>query len=348
MNQRDNFTAMTALTLLIADLAAPVGFATQPRSTALDAILAQSNVTLSDGQSVESAVLSAFGSATTSTASLTRLADTGEHSQTPWMRADPVHFAVSRDNVQLFDSHVVRPTAHEMVAIADTLNAHFAADGLGFQFPNPARGYVGLAADDVPITTPLWAMAGANVFDHLPRGHTTTNWRAITNEIQMLLHGHGVNVAREARGEPAINGLWCWGAGALPTSCASVVPFTDVFAHLAIARGAAMHFNLGLHTLATDYQSIAHVLPQNTLVVLHTPARDIRRGDPTAWANVVASIEANWLQPVHTAFNAGAISQLSLILPNEQFTLHAAVRRPTPLERITRYFTKQRRFIEYA
>ena len=36
---------------------------------------------------------------------------------------------------------------------------------------------------------------------------------ALLNEAQMVLHAHPVNEAREARGEPAVNSLWLWGAG---------------------------------------------------------------------------------------------------------------------------------------
>ncbi len=42
------------------------------------------------------------------------------------------------------------------------------------------------------------------------------SWYRLLNEMQMFMHQHEVNQQRMARGEPAINSLWCWGAGELP------------------------------------------------------------------------------------------------------------------------------------
>ena len=38
--------------------------------------------------------------------------------------------------------------------------------------------------------------------------------RALVNELQMLLHEHPVNEQRAAHGQPTVNSVWLWGAGA--------------------------------------------------------------------------------------------------------------------------------------
>jgi hypothetical protein len=50
--------------------------------------------------------------------------------------------------------------------------------------------------------------AGRNIDAWLPKGPSSRGWRRLANELQMLWHDHPVNLARQARGLPVINGLW--------------------------------------------------------------------------------------------------------------------------------------------
>ena len=64
---------------------------------------------------------------------------------------------------------------------------------------------------------PLAARAAGR--DVEPRGAAAARRAAtLLNEAQMVLHAHPVNEAREARGEPAVNSVWLWGAGRAPRS----------------------------------------------------------------------------------------------------------------------------------
>ena len=48
---------------------------------------------------------------------------------------------------------------------------------------------------------------------YLPTGEGATQWAKLTNEMQMLLFEHPVNLAREANKLPTINSIWCYGGG---------------------------------------------------------------------------------------------------------------------------------------
>ena len=56
----------------------------------------------------------------------------------------------------------------------------------------------------------------------LPQGADALLVHGWVNEIQMLLHEHPINAAREARGALAVNSLWLWGAGRLVQPAASL------------------------------------------------------------------------------------------------------------------------------
>ena len=62
----------------------------------------------------------------------------------------------------------------------------------------------------------------------------TKRWHSILNEIQMVLHEHPVNEAREGRGEPPVNSVWLWGAGPMPGDVDA--PFQSVSANDPITR----------------------------------------------------------------------------------------------------------------
>ncbi|HEU4709839.1 MAG TPA: hypothetical protein VFS17_11035 [Methylophilaceae bacterium] len=135
-----------------------------------------------------------------------------------WLYADPVHLQLQRDHFTL-SLPVPLPLTHtESEALLATLNRHFAQDGLMFCTGASGQWYMRQTnPSDIAFSFPDQA-AGRDVRDFLPRGATAEQWRRLLNEIQMLLHEHPVNLAREERGQSAINSLWFSGAGPLPVS----------------------------------------------------------------------------------------------------------------------------------
>lgn len=332
MAQIKSFDQPKHLTLLLSDMLPPAGFARPAPTPVIDALLRRSRVLAATPSALEAALLHAFGlPATTGVAPLTRLADVGSPADQAWLRADPVHLAISRDNAQLFDSHVINPNAEEMAAIAATVNAHFVNQGITVEFPDPARGYIATETTNLPKSTSLWEMAGANVFDNLPLSKTRTNWRAISNEMQMLLHEHPINQTRAANGIPAINGLWIWGGGSVEAVLSASDPatepptFSHVFARLALARGLAMAKELALATLPPRFD--ANVIAPHALVVLHMATREIRGQSRETWPAEVAAIERDWVAPAVAALNAGKLDALTLLIPCESATLTIKVAR---------------------
>jgi hypothetical protein len=333
------------VTLLASDLLPPPQFISPldlPRLNSLETILARSTITRSPGAFLEEVVLAEFGvsnaymSANTTAAAstnapiaaLTHLADSsvvdrGSKAQT-WLRADPVHLHVSRDNVQLLDSHVVEPTLAEAKAIALTLNRHLEQDGLRIDVLDNARWYMQIPADEAPSAAPLWKVAGGSVYDQLPVSNGGINWRQLQNELQMLLHDHPVNAAREEKGVPTINGIWLWGAGAL-TSISSQTKYGHMAGKLALARGLAMDAGIKITPVVPEsFDKLTNDSAQN-LVVLHTATRALRSNQRYDWVKVVEQLERDWFTPALAAWDAGQLESLTLLLPNEPGSLRASV-----------------------
>ena len=143
----------------------------------------------------------------------TLLADGGSPGSVYWMRADPVNLSVGQDGLA-FDGAALDVSRYEAEALVAALNRHF-GEALAFDAPHPERWYVKFPAAPELLTTSPAAARRTAIRDKLPSGGDAMRFRALMNEVQMLLHEHPVNAAREARGVPPVNSLWFWGGGAL-------------------------------------------------------------------------------------------------------------------------------------
>src|SRR3990167_27266 len=99
-----------------------------------------------------------------------------------WLRADPVHLRLQRDQLVLLPD--IEITADESAQMCASLNRHFAGQGMEFIAPHPQRWYMKL--DRLPgiETVPLSQAVGRNVHGLLPKGAEAMRWHRIFNEIQ--------------------------------------------------------------------------------------------------------------------------------------------------------------------
>ncbi len=113
-----------------------------------------------------------------------------------WLAADPVTLTVGRDDVAFAGivDDLARDDADALVA---TLNAHFADDDLAFVAPRPDALFARVATPPRLSTHPPVAMPDQPLRMRLPEGPDAGVWRRWQSEIQMLLHEHPVNAARE-------------------------------------------------------------------------------------------------------------------------------------------------------
>lgn len=133
-----------------------------------------------------------------------------------WLRADPVHLVLQRDSFSLSEPCPLSVLREHAQAMMLSLNQHFKQDGLTFCLGNSGAWYVRLEqSPQIKTTLPAMAM-GKNIAHYMPQGVEASHWVAYLNEVQMLLHGHAVNAARELVGDVVINSVWLSGGGVMP------------------------------------------------------------------------------------------------------------------------------------
>lgn len=217
-------------------------------------------------------------------------AEGGQPGKDYWLRADPVHVRIDRD--QLILNEIPRVSADESNMLCDALATHFGESFSPHVMPSGAW-YVRAAARSDIATTPISQAAGRHIDPLLPTGGDAMQWRALLNEVQMLLFSHPLNQARELRGEPAINSLWLWGGGCLPG--AGEKNNRAVFGNHPGWRALAEHAGAEAGTLPGKWTP---EIPPHALLVLDEPHRQMRRGDFDGWLEAMRNFEDNWLQPL--------------------------------------------------
>ena len=228
-----------------------------------------------------------------------------------WLCADPVHLRFHQDRLILADASELALSTDELQAVASTLNASLAPHR--FHLTGAERGYVRLTSPVAEAQRPLSQKVGCEIrpTDLGPDAEL----RRLANEIQMLLHRHPVNVAREAAGRPVVNALWLWGQGdAALAPTAAIAPsrhFTAPAPVSALLAGVArIH---GGTASALDGQLAAPTA--DTLVFADSLVRPAQYQDSRSWAEAWRALDHGILGPAISHLLAGRVSELVIVAP---------------------------------
>ncbi|MDR1063580.1 MAG: hypothetical protein LBL48_06570 [Azoarcus sp.] len=260
--------------------------------------------------------------------------------ETHWLCADPVNLFLTREHLLLGDFTDDEIDAAEAAALNTALNHDFS--GLGqFSAVTPTRWYLRLDHPPTARFSPLHDVAGRPIQDFLPEGDEASarHWRHILNEIQIALHNHPVNRARETAGRRTINSLWFWGASARPAlDAAPRAPRPAIQTLDPMARGLARA--AGIEPGPPDVDT---ALRASTLLTLDTLAAPARHLDLAAWQAALATLENDWFALIAKALDASILHRLELLAPGDRHSLSFTVdrrarwrfwRKPLPLDEV--------------
>jgi len=177
-------------------------------------------------------------------------------------------------------------------SLSADLNQHFAQEGLSF-LPSKAGDFLYMHVnDDMDVSTYLMSEAmGRDVGKYMPSGKDGMKFKALLNEVQMLLHEYPLNQAREKEGLLPVNSLWISGAGSLnDINRPAQKPAFQLFANDALSAGLAQWANIACQPLPLDFSSIDN--GSAVLVLDNSSALDALWFEPLLKALKVGSIKA--------------------------------------------------------
>jgi hypothetical protein len=243
---------------------------------------------------------------------LTLLAGGGEPAGYAWSRADPVHLRLMRDRLVLVPAAVLGITSGEAEGLCEALNRHF-GERLALQVIDAARWVARTPPELALGSAPPLALAGRDVALAMP---ADTAVHQLLNEAQMVLHSHPVNEAREARGAPAINSVWLWGAGRLASIEAPC--WQSVSAAEPLALGLARAAGVRHRALPASGAAWLERMPEEGrhLVVLDALRAPLALSEAADYQEELARLERDWFAPLLAALRDGRVGMVTIHVPD--------------------------------
>lgn len=278
-----------------------------PKESSLAILMAKAQITGLD-LPLEALVSKQFGVPVATDyplAAIAAAADGLEVATAYWLRADPVNLVLQRDCFSLAEPVPLAVAVEHANLIVASLNQHFAQDPTGedlvFMIGKSGAWYLRAQhKQNISTTLPSVAMH-KNVHQFLPQGEAASQWVTRLNEIQMLLHEHPANLARESAREPVINSLWLSGGGCLPAT--SQINLAADAANLLLA-------NTVLYQGLAQWAGLSsQPVPETLQAVLQHKDAHIRLQLPAA-----TNLDAVWFKPLLQALKNKKITHLTLNL----------------------------------
>ena len=144
-------------------------------------------------------------------------------------------------------------------------------------------------------------------------------WLALTTELQMWLHNHPHNAARQQNQLPPINGIWLWNApAAVPFQAASLIASNSAW---------AAHSSQATTGQPENYAAWQRTCAQRQIPLAHTRvfADDFlpsqQTGDIWAYQTQLAVWEQNWFEPLRQDLLSGCLKGLRIVCEQAQCTI---------------------------
>lgn len=235
---------------------------------------------------------------------LTLVAANADPGEASWVRADPVHLRLMRDRLVVVPGEALDIPREEAAALGAAVNAHFAG-ALEVRVVAPRRWCARIDRAFSPNDDSSLEEAGRQVVLGDP----------LVNEMQMLLHEHPVNQAREARGEPAVNSLWLWGGGRAPKAKSR---WNAVLADEPLAMGLARLAKAGCRPLPASAGDWLARAPEDGryLAVLDALRVPAALGEAASFSETLLQMEAAWFAPLLDALRAGRVGMVTIHAPD--------------------------------
>ncbi|MBL8360339.1 MAG: hypothetical protein JNN18_07585 [Rubrivivax sp.] len=125
----------------------------------------------------------------------------------------PAHWHVGAEQLRMEDPAALQLDEAASRALLAVVAPLFTSEGFAVHWGAPERWYLEHPMLATVPTASLQRVVGRNIDAWLGSGPALRLLRRLQNEVQMLLHEHPLNEARESRGRLPVNSVWISGTG---------------------------------------------------------------------------------------------------------------------------------------
>ena len=156
-------------------------------------------------------------------------------------------------------------------------------------------------------------VCGQPEMDGQAHGKDAVSWLAVQTEIQMFLHTHPINQAREQQGLPEINGLWLWN-DADGTQSADIVASDSAWARFSDTPKLDAPYDL--KAWFEMVQETGNTVSDG-LIFLDDLVSTLQTGDVWAYKDILESWETRWFSPLWDALASGRLKTVCIATDGE-------------------------------
>lgn len=235
-----------------------------------------------------------------------------------WL-ATPLQLAAGLQTVHVPADGILEMQADEASAWCHDFSRVFGADGLRLEpFSPTALVLSGLEAPGVVSVEPSMLL-GRSLEGAQPQGAQASRLRALMGELEMWLHEHPLNIARQHRGQASIASLWLWGGGgsageALPERAAAGTGWARLYADDPWVAALAGLSSVPLlpPPVALD-GTVLDGSRSGRVGLVVSPARLAAGARSGAWAGWPEAVDRLYVRPAMEALASGVLAGLTLV-----------------------------------
>lgn len=156
-------------------------------------------------------------------------------------------------------------------------------------------------------------VCGQPEMDGQAHGKDAVSWLAMQTEIQMFLHTHPINQAREQQGLPEINGLWLWN-DADGTQSADIVASDSAWARFSDTPKLDAPYDL--KAWFEMVQETGNAVSDG-LIFLDDLVSTLQTGDVWTYKDILESWETRWFAPLWDALASDCLKTVCIATDGE-------------------------------
>ncbi len=230
-----------------------------------------------------------------------------------WWLAQCVHLEAGIDRVYL-SAPSPELSDGEWRELERGFNDSFTAAGFRLLDGAGARAYAWSASELEADTIDPARVLGSDLLRAMPTGPGASVLKQLMTEIQMWLHDHPVNIAREERGAATVNALWIWGGGRCVGRKPSKAPLPTLWSDDAFLCGLWRISGAADERLPRSLDAID--LAQHDAMIVSLASAPVTGETP---GRALMNLEGAWFAPAIAALRRRQVSHLQIHINDRLF-----------------------------